>query len=79
MNEEIEPFGFVVWRGSRPAYPSNTSFSGGMVKAVKDWTFDELANEVTRRLHDALIRGGGKEMRAEFHLIYNIITQWQEA
>jgi len=45
----------------------------------KKWTFDELASESVRRLHDALLRGGGKEMKTEFYLVFDIITQWQES
>jgi len=47
-------------------------------RTVIDWTFSELQTYVTRELFDALIKGGTREMRGQFFVVYNVICQWQE-
>lgn len=49
------------------------------VKPVDKWTFDELKQYVVRQLFDALLRGGSGAMLTEFHIVYNVICQWQDA
>jgi hypothetical protein len=48
-------------------------------KSVDKWTFDELKQYAVRTLFDALLKGGSGAMLTEFHIVYNVICQWQEA
>lgn len=49
-----------------------------MDKKIKDWSFEELADEVTRQMHSALLEGGGKAMKSRFYIVFNIIEQWRK-
>lgn len=48
-------------------------------KPVDKWTFDELKQYAVRQLFDALLKGGSGAMLTEFHIVYNVICQWQDA
>ena len=48
-------------------------------KKVEKWTFDELADYVTRELFDGLISGGTKGMRTKWYVVFNVVGRWIEA
>lgn len=45
----------------------------------EDLTFDELVEEATRRIHSALLDGGGKEMKSKIFLYMSSAIQWSQA
>lgn len=50
-----------------------------MEKPIEKWSFEDLKGYVVRQMFDALITGGAKSMGPAFHMIFNVICQWQDA
>jgi len=45
-------------------------------KPIKTMTFDELVDMATRRIHSALLEGGGKEMKSEVYTMLSNAIIW---
>jgi len=48
------------------------------IKALEDYTFNELCNDITQEIHLGLIEGGGKGMKAAVHSGLCTILRWNE-
>jgi hypothetical protein len=48
-----------------------------MVKPTVECTFDEIVDDATRRIHDALLRGGSREMRSAIWIAMSIAIDWR--
>jgi len=45
----------------------------------KDTTFEQLVDDASRSIHEALLVGGGKEMKAKVHMWLQTAIIWNQS